>query len=90
VASSPLTLHLKVVPKSSRDRIAGWVGDRLKVQVTAAPERGRANEAVLEVLARALGVPRRSVRLTAGETSPLKTVEVDAAGAALSRLPPRV
>ena len=86
---APLTIHLKVVPKSSRNRIAGWVGDRLKVQVTAAPERGKANDAVVEVLAEALGVPRRSVRLMSGEASPLKTVEVDADAAALGKLPPR-
>lgn len=80
-----LRLHLKVVPKSSGNRISGWVGDRLKVQVTAAPERGKANDAVVDGLAKALGVPRRAIRITAGETSPLKTVEIDGDPA----LPPR-
>jgi uncharacterized protein len=84
-----LRLHLKVVPKASRDRVVGWVGDRLKVQVTAAPERGRANDAVVEVLAAALGVSRSLIRITAGETSPLKTVEVDADEALLGKLPRR-
>ena len=82
-----MRLHLKVVPKSSRDRVVGWVGDRLKVQVTAAPERGKANDAVVEVVAAALGVPRSRVRIVAGETSPLKTVEVDADESVLSKLP---
>jgi uncharacterized protein (TIGR00251 family) len=72
-----MKIQLKVVPKSSRDRVVGWVGDRLKVQVTAAPERGKANAAVVDVLAGALGVPRSRVRIVAGETSPLKTVEID-------------
>jgi uncharacterized protein (TIGR00251 family) len=80
-----LRLLLKVVPKASRDRVVGWVGDRLKVQVTAAPERGKANEAVIEVLADALGVPRSKVRILAGETSPLKTVEVDGDESLLSK-----
>jgi len=84
-----LRLHLKVVPKSSRDRVAGWVGDRLKVQVTAAPERGKANDAVIDVLAAALGLPRSRVRIVAGATSPLKTVEVDGDDALLAKLPPR-
>jgi uncharacterized protein len=82
-----LRLHLKVVPKSSRDRVVGWVGDRLKVQVTAAPERGKANEAVVEVLAAALRVPRAHVRIVSGETSPLKTVEIDGGDDLLARLP---
>ncbi len=70
-------LLLKVIPKSSKDRVVGWVGDRLKVQVTAPPERGKANEAVIGVLAGALGVPRNRVRIVSGETAPLKTVEID-------------
>lgn len=85
-----MRLSLKVIPKSSRDRIVGWVGDRLKVQVTAAPERGKANDAVVEVLAKALGVPRSAIRITAGETSPLKTVEIQGEESVLaSRLPRR-
>jgi uncharacterized protein (TIGR00251 family) len=82
-----LLLLLKVVPKASRDRVVGWVGDRLKVQVTAAPERGKANAAVVEVLAAALGVSRSQVRIVSGETSPLKTVVIDGSDELLSRLP---
>jgi len=44
-------LKVKVVPGSSRDQIAGWLGDALKIKVTAPPERGKANEAVIEILA---------------------------------------
>jgi uncharacterized protein (TIGR00251 family) len=82
-------LSLKVIPKSSRDRIVGWLGDRLKVQVTAAPERGKANDAVIGVLSEALGVPRSAVRIVAGETSPLKSVEVDGEASLLAKLPPK-
>ena len=53
------------------------MGDRLKVAVTAAPERGRANAAVVRLIAVALGVPRSQVCLTAGKTAPFKTVEID-------------
>ncbi len=80
-----MRLQLKVIPKSSADRVAGWICDRLKVHVTAAPERGKANDAVIDVLSKALGVPRKSIRITSGATSPLKTVEIDGDPA----LPPR-
>jgi uncharacterized protein (TIGR00251 family) len=73
-----LRLDLKVVPKSSRDRVDGWVGDRLKVRVTAAPERGKANAAVEALLAETLGLPTSAVRVVAGATSPRKTVEIQA------------
>lgn len=85
-----LRLRVKVVPGSSREGIAGWVGDRLKVKVTAPPEKGKANAAVVNLLAEALGVPRARVRIAAGGASPLKTVELDVPDpqAALHRLPP--
>jgi uncharacterized protein (TIGR00251 family) len=71
-----MRLAIKVVPKASRDRVVGWLGDRLKVQVRAAPERGKANAAVAALLSDFLGAP---VRVVAGESSALKTVEIDAA-----------
>jgi len=84
-----MKLHLKVIPKSSRNRIVGWIGERLKIQVTAPPERGKANQAVIELLAETLGISGGQVRITSGETSPLKTVELDAAPSILSKLPER-
>lgn len=83
-----IRVDLKVQPKSSRDRIVGWIGDRLKVQVTAPPEKGKANDAVVGLLAETLGVSKSAVRIVAGQTSPLKTVEIDAAESVLRRLPP--
>lgn len=72
-----MKLAIKVVPKSSRNGVVGWIGDALKVRVTAAPERGRANDAVEEVIAGVLDVPRGQVRVVAGHTSPRKVVEID-------------
>ena len=72
-----MKLQIKVVPKSSRNCVAGWMGDTLKVWVTAPPERGKANVAVQAVLADALGVSRESIRLVAGLKSSRKVVEID-------------
>jgi uncharacterized protein (TIGR00251 family) len=84
-----MRLQVKVIPKSSRDRVVGWVGNRLKVQVTAAPEQGKANAAVVDVLASALGLARRQVRIVSGESAPLKTIEVDGDTSLLAKLQPR-
>ena len=73
-----MRLNVKVVPKSSRTRVVGWMGEALKVCVTAAPEKGRANEAVETLLAEALGLARDAVRVVAGGSSPRKIVEIDA------------
>lgn len=69
-------VRVKVVPGASRDALAGAYGDRLRVKVAAPPEGGRANEALLALLARRLGVSPRAVRLVSGATTPLKVVGV--------------
>jgi len=73
----PTRLKLKVIPASSRNTVSGWLDDTLKIQVTAAPERGKANKAVVTLLCKALGLPRNAVRVLQGETSQLKVVEID-------------
>jgi uncharacterized protein (TIGR00251 family) len=70
-------LTVKVVPGSRKDQVVGRYGDAMKVQVSAAPEGGRANAAVCEVLAASLGVAARQVRVVRGHTSPRKIVEID-------------
>jgi uncharacterized protein (TIGR00251 family) len=72
-----LILSLKVIPKSSKNEIAGFLADgSLKVKVTAAPEKGKANAAVCEFLARKFGVPKRNVEILRGETSHTKQVRI--------------
>ncbi|MGC1273601.1 MAG: DUF167 domain-containing protein [Planctomycetaceae bacterium] len=75
-----LPVHAK--PKSSRNGVVGVHAGRLKVAVTAAPEKGKANAAVLEVLAKGLGLKRSQLSLVAGETDPRKTVLVTGIDAA--------
>ncbi|MCC6950762.1 MAG: DUF167 domain-containing protein [Phycisphaerales bacterium] len=78
-------IWLKVVPGSRRTEVSGPLGDRLKVRVSAPPEDGRANRAVCETLASALGLHDRDVTIIAGHASPEKTaraVGIDHASAA--------
>lgn len=70
------TLHVKVVPGSSRNCIAGRYGDALKVKVAAAAEKGKANEAVIGLLAEALGIKPGQIALIAGHTNPRKTFHI--------------
>jgi uncharacterized protein len=70
-------LSLKVVPGSSRDDVVGWLGDSLKVKVKAPPEKGRANEAVIALLADRLGIDPSSIAVVSGHGSPAKVVAVD-------------
>ena len=72
-----MKLPVKVVPGSSRNAIDGWLGEALKVRVTAPAERGKANTAVERLVADALGVPRRQARVVTGAASERKIVEID-------------
>ncbi len=65
-------IAVKVVPSSSRDRIAAVLGDALKITTTARPQRGKANTAVAQILAEALGISPRDIQLVSGRTSAAK------------------
>ena len=69
-------LQVKVVPGASRSRVAGRYGEGVKVQVSAAPEKGKANDAVLEILAQWLGVKPAQLTLRSGQTNPRKQILV--------------
>ena len=69
-------LRLRVSPGAGRSAVVGRHGDGWKVRVAAAPERGKANDAVLELLATVLSLPRRSVQLVSGLAGRDKIVEL--------------
>jgi uncharacterized protein (TIGR00251 family) len=76
MAEPTIRLRLRVSPGAARTELAGRHGDAWKVRVSAAPERGRANEAVVGLLAERLGVPRRSLSVVSGQSSRDKVVEL--------------
>ncbi len=85
-----LSLFVRVTPNAGRDAIEG-VEQRddgsavLRVRVKAVPDKGKANAAVVALLAKALGVPRSAVTVVSGETARLKTLAVVGDSAALIR-----
>ncbi|WP_055046992.1 DUF167 family protein [Devosia sp. A16] len=88
-------LHLRVTPNAGLDRIDGFEtrddgATVLRVRVSAVPDKGKANAAVIAVLAKALGVPKSTITLVTGDTARLKTLHVsgdpDDLAAALAKL----
>lgn len=69
-------LWIKAVPGASRDEVAGLVGDRLKVRISAAAEGGKANKAICQVLARRLKRKARELSIESGQTNPEKIVRI--------------
>jgi len=72
----------KIVPGSSRTTIAGTLEDMVKIRVAAPPEKGRANQCLVEFLARQLGVKKNAIEILAGQTNPVKQVRVAGVSAA--------
>lgn len=77
-------LAVRAQPGASQNRIVGVVADadgteRLKVQVTAPPEDGKANAAIVKLLAKAMRVPKSACTVTGGQTSRNKTITVSGA-----------
>jgi uncharacterized protein (TIGR00251 family) len=70
-------LDVRVIPRASRDELAGMRDGRLLVRVTAPPLDGRANAAVCALLAKAAGVPKGAVSVVRGERSRDKRVRIE-------------
>lgn len=97
LSPSGLSLFVRVTPNAGRDAIEGVAlrddgTAMLRVRVSAVPDKGKANAAVIALLAKALGVPKSSITVTSGETSRMKTLAVVGDGptliAALSKNTP--
>lgn len=89
VTASGLSIAIRLTPKGGRDAIDGIEtladGRRvLKARVRAAPFEGEANAALVLLLAKTLDVPRRTVKLAAGDISRIKRIEIEGDGAALA------
>ncbi len=86
-----LLLHLRVTPNAGADRMEG-IEQRddgtsvLRVRVSAVPDKGKANAAVIALLAKTLGIPKSSLALVSGETARLKTVRMTGNPAELEHL----
>lgn len=74
-----ITLTLHIQPGAKKTAVAGRHGDALKIRLAAPPVDGKANAALLEFIADALGLPKAAVKLKSGHTSRRKVMEVDGA-----------
>lgn len=76
LATRAARITVRVTPRGGRDAIDGWADDVLRVRVSAAPADGKANEAVVRLVARALRVPPSAVSLVSGARGRTKLLEV--------------
>jgi uncharacterized protein len=69
-------LVVRVTPRAGRDEISGWHGEELRVRLRAPPVDGRANEALVRLIASRLRVPPSSIELITGATARIKRLRV--------------
>ena len=74
-----LSFRVRVVPRASRSEIVGEHNGDLRVRIAAPPVDGAANEELVRLLARKLGVPRRAITITGGHNAKLKQLRVTGA-----------
>jgi len=77
------TFSVKVHPRARRQGIAGVLGNTVKLEITAPPVEGKANEACIQFFADLLKVPQSSVTIAAGNSSRNKVIRVTGISAAL-------
>jgi uncharacterized protein (TIGR00251 family) len=77
-----MRLAVRLTPKGGRDAVEGWIAGAdgaklLKVRVAAPPEAGKANKALIALIAETFGVSRSAVTIASGETARLKLIDVE-------------
>lgn len=72
-----MRLKVKVIPKSSKNSIVGWEGENLKIRLHAVPEKGKANEELIDFLSEVLGIAKSRIHLLKGQTGRQKELELE-------------
>ncbi len=75
--TSPAVIPVRVKPRSSREAVEGWVEGALVVRLTSPPVDGAANNALVRLVAKKLGVALSRVRIRSGERGRHKVLEVE-------------
>ncbi len=71
-----MVFSVKVVPGGSRTGVSGLLDEVVRIKVSAQREKGKANQCLIEFLAKKLGVKKSSISVISGRTNPIKKVEV--------------
>ncbi|MBI5287525.1 MAG: DUF167 domain-containing protein [Chloroflexi bacterium] len=68
---------VRLTPRAGKDAITGWEGETLRARVSSAPVDGKANDALLRLLAKTLRVPASRITIVIGASGRTKVIEVD-------------
>ncbi len=86
IVGDGLAIAIRVTPRAGRDALSAGTDDHLVARLAAAPVDGQANAALIALVAKAFGLPRRAVNLVAGDTARVKRLHLAGDGAALAQI----
>ena len=72
----PQQLKVKIIPRASRNQVIGWEDDVLKIKLTAVPIKGKANQALIKLLAKKFKVPQQDIQIIKGANSRNKVLNI--------------
>jgi len=72
-----MTIKVRLLPRSSREEVVGKEGELYRIKVTAPPVDGKANAALVKLLAKKLRVPKQNIAILSGDASRVKTIRID-------------
>lgn len=81
-----MILMVKVVPNSQKNEIVGFADSILKVRIKAPPDKGKANEELIDFLSEQLSISKSKIQILSGHSSRLKKVEIQADASAVNEL----
>ena len=76
MSENTFNIQVQIQPRSSRDQIVGFHDGKLKIKISTPPVDGKANHALIEFMAKALGVSKSKVEIVKGHKSKLKTIKI--------------
>ena len=76
LSENSVNIRVRIQPGSSRDQIVGFDDGKLKIKISAPPVDGKANQSLIEFMAKALGVSKSKVEIVKGHNSKLKTIKI--------------
>ena len=72
-----MIIMVKIIPNAHINKVEGFSHEILKVRVSAPPDKGKANVALIELLADHFSVPKSHIRILSGHTSRLKKIQIE-------------
>lgn len=86
IRDTGLVIAVRVTPRGGRDSILAGTDDHLAVRLAAAPVDGKANAALIALVAKAFGVAKSAVTLVGGDTARLKRLHIEGDAPALAKI----